>query len=41
MNVVQYALFAYGLTAIISLVVTGIIVLISKSLGNSNEQKEV
>jgi len=41
LDVVKYAFFSYGLTAIISLVVMGIIVVISKSFGNSNEQKEI
>ncbi len=32
MGVIQYTLFAYGLTALISFIVVGLIVLISKVL---------
>lgn len=41
MDVVKYAFFSYGLTAVISLLVMGVIVVISKALGNTEEQKEM
>ena len=37
MGIVSYALFAYGLTALISLVVTGIIVLVSRLTTKSED----
>ena len=41
MGSISYALFAYALTAVISLVVTAIIVLVSKLTGKSeNEEGE-
>lgn len=40
MEITTYALFAYGVTAVLSLAVTGIIVLVSKVTGKSAEEKE-
>ena len=39
MDVVAYSFFAYGVTAVLSLIVTGIIVLVSKLTSKSDEEK--
>ncbi len=41
MNIVTYSLFAYGLTAVISFLVMGVVVLISKTLNNNNAEQEI
>lgn len=41
MNIVTYSLFAYGLTAVISFLVMGVVVLISKTLNNNNVEQEI
>lgn len=38
MGIISYAFFAYGVTAVLSLAVTGIIVTISKLTGKSAEE---
>ncbi len=40
MGTIGYALFAYGVTAVLSLAVTGIIVLISRIVGRPAEETE-
>lgn len=40
MEIVSYAFFAYGVTAILSLAVTGIIVLVSKITNKPTEEME-
>lgn len=40
MGIVSYALFAYGVTAVLSLAVTGIIVLVSKMTNKPAENTE-
>ena len=40
MGIVSYAFFAYGMTAILSLAVTGIIVLVSKLTSKPTEETE-
>lgn len=40
MEITSYALFAYGVTAVLSLAVTGIIVLVSKVTGKPAEETE-
>lgn len=40
MEIVSYAFFAYGVTAILSLAVTGIIVLVSKITNKPTEETE-
>ena len=37
----MYSLFAYGLTAVISLMVMGVVIMISKTLGNNNVEQEI
>ncbi len=41
MDIVTYSLFAYGLTAVISLIVMGVVIMISKTLGNNNMEQEI
>ena len=41
MDMVMYSLFAYGLTAVISLMVMGVVIMISKTLGNNNVEQEI
>lgn len=41
MDIVTYSLFAYGLTAVISLIVMGVVIMISKMLGNNNMEQEI
>ena len=41
MDIVMYSLFAYGLTAVISLMVMGVVIKISKTLGNNNVEQEI
>ena len=41
MDIVMYSLFAYGLTAVISLMVMGVVIMISKTLGNNNVEQEI
>ena len=41
MDIVMYSLFAYGLTAVISLMVMGVVIMISKTLGNNNVEQEM
>jgi hypothetical protein len=40
MGIFSYALFAYGLTAVISLIITGIIVLVNKVTKEKEEETE-
>jgi len=40
MDIITYSLFAYGLTAVISLLVMGVVVLISKMLNGSNNMEQ-
>lgn len=40
MDIVTYSLFAYGMTAVISFLVMGVVVLISKALGNGNNVEQ-
>lgn len=41
MNVIEYTLLAYGLTAVISFAVIGVIVFINKLLSENGSNKEV
>ena len=41
MDIVMYSLFAYGLTAVISLMVMGVVIMISKTLGNNNVEQDI
>ena len=41
MDIVMYSLFAYGLTAVISLMVMGVVIMIIKTLGNNNVEQEI
>ena len=41
MNVIEYALFAYGLTAVISFAVIGVIVFLNKLLSDNGSNEEV
>ena len=40
MDIVTYSLFAYAMTTVISFLVMGVVVMISKALGNGNNEEQ-